>query len=208
MAQQEQGRTDMAGGQSKEIPVTHGFATDYNEEHHVAARHRHDREQQRHGRQWQEMGDSRSLLGAVAGIAALAIAGAAYAAYRRQGSRSTDAFGNLEIDENDRLISSSKVEDTAVYDMEGERLGTIRNFMVDKYSGQVRYAVLSFGGMMGLGERHYPLPWDVLTYDEDMGGYVVDLDKETLEGAPSHEASQEPDFNSTYRRQILLFYRP
>ncbi len=204
MAQQEQDLD--ANGRDKEVVVSHGFATDYEEEHHVAARHRHDPRQRQDRIQWQDMGN-RNLLGAIAGLAALAVAGAAYAAYRRRSDRPTDAYGNLEIDESDRLISSSKVEDTAVYDMDGERLGTIRNFMVDKFSGQVRYAVLASGGMMGVGERHYPLPWDMLTYDTDLGGYVVDLDMDALSEAPSHEATQEPAFDTSYRREILLFYR-
>jgi sporulation protein YlmC with PRC-barrel domain len=203
MAQQDQGHVADGGGREKEVVVTHGFATDtdYEEERHVAARHRHDRYRDAQG------GGNRGLLGALAGLAVAAAAGAAFAAYRRQSGGHPDAYGNLEIDENDRLISSSKVENTAVYNLSGERLGEVKNFMVDKFSGQVRYAVLSFGGLMGLGERHYPLPWDVLTYDEDMGGYVVDLDKEMLEGAPSYEAGEEPAFDTVYRRQILLFYR-
>lgn len=198
MAQQDQ--SPGVSGQEKEVVISHGFATDYDEDHHVAARGRH--------RQSGQTPDgNRGLLAALAGLAIAGAAGAALAAYRRRSQRPTDAYGNLEIDENDRLISSSKVENTVVYDSSGERLGHVKNFMVDKYSGQVRYAVLATGGMIGLGERHYPLPWDVLTYDEELGGYVVDLDKEALEDAPSHDMAQEPAFDTSYRRQILLFYR-
>lgn len=211
MAQQEQTNAGGAGtGQDKDVVITHGFATDYDEAHHVAARHRHNGQETRRD-SWQDWADSRtgrSVIGAVAGLAVLGVAGAVYAAYRRRNDELTDAWGNLEIDENDRLISSSKVENTAVYNTDGERLGEVKNFMVDKYSGQVRYAVLSFGGIMGMGARHFPLPWDVLTFDERKGGYVVDLDKDMLEGAPSYEADQEPAFDTVYRRQILLFYRP
>ena len=73
--------------------------------------------------------------------------------------------GSAETDETDRLIASNKVEGTAVYNRQGERLGSIYNFMVDKRSGQVEYAVLSFGGFLGIGEDYYPLPWKALTYD-------------------------------------------
>ena len=65
----------------------------------------------------------------------------------------------------------------------GERLGEVYNFMVDKYSGQVAYAVMSFGGFLGIGERYHPLPWKVLAYDTSLRGYVVDLDEEKLRGA-------------------------
>ena len=93
--------------------------------------------------------------------------------------------GPVATDETDRLIASNKVEGTAVYNRQGERLGEVYNFMVDKYSGQVAYAVMSFGGFLGIGENYHPLPWRVLDYDTRMGGYVVDLDKEKLRGAPS-----------------------
>jgi len=203
MAQQEQGHAgEGATGQDKEVVVSHGFATDLDEDRHVAGRTRHPlRLNRRSGN------GNRGLIAALAGLVAAAAAGVALASYRRQASGPTDAYGNLEIDENDRLISSSKVENTAVYNRNGERLGDVRNFMVDKYSGQVRYAVLSFGGIMGFGEHHHPLPWDVLTYDERLGGYVVDLDRDALQGAPSYDPADEPAFDTAYRRQILLFYR-
>ena len=109
-------------------------------------------------------------------------------------------------DETFDLISSDKVEGTPVYNREDERLGTIKNFMVGKRDGRVRYAVLSFGGLFGLGERHYPLPWDVLTYDTEKGGYLVDLDKEVLEKAPSFERDQEPTYDRAYHEQVYGYY--
>ena len=89
-------------------------------------------------------------------------------------------------DETDRLIASNKVEGTAVYNRNGDRLGTVHNFMVDKRSGQAEYAVMSFGGFLGIGESYHPLPWKILTYDTGQGGYVVDLDQSLLEKAPSY----------------------
>ena len=95
----------------------------------------------------------------------------------------------------DRLIASNRVEGTAVYNRQGERLGEVYNFMVDKYSGQVAYAVMSFGGFLGIGESYHPLPWKVLDYDKRMGGYVVDLDKDKLRAAPSFSRDQTPDWS-------------
>ncbi len=104
------------------------------------------------------------------------------------------APGAVAIDETDRLIASNKVEGTAVYNRQGERLGSVYNFMVDKFTGQVAYAVMSFGGFLGIGERYHPLPWRVLDYDPAMGGYVVDLDRARLEQAPSFSADESPDW--------------
>lgn len=113
---------------------------------------------------------------------------------------------HLETDESTSLIASNKVEGTAVYNRAGERLGTIYNFMVDKFSGDVRYAVLSFGGFLGIGQDYYPLPWDMLEYDTGRGGYVVDLDKSQLENAPRFAADDEPSYDREYSRQVHTYY--
>ena len=109
-------------------------------------------------------------------------------------------------DETSDLISSDKVEGTAVYNRKGEKLGMISNFMVGKRNGRVEYAVLSFGGLFGMGERNYPLPWDVLTYDPDQGGYVVDLDKDRLKKAPSYERGSDPTYDRTFGEQVYGYY--
>ena len=105
-----------------------------------------------------------------------------------------------------RLIASNRVEGTAVYDLKGDKLGRIEYFMVDKVSGQSEYAVMSFGGLFGLGGRHYPIPWNLLDYDPDKGGYVVDLDKERLEKGPSFEAGEEPSFDRGYDQRVYDYY--
>jgi hypothetical protein len=105
------------------------------------------------------------------------------------------------------LIASDKVEGTAVYDRNGTKLGSVYNFMVNKRSGQVAYAVLPFGGFLGMGSSYHPLPWNQLTYDPAQGGYVVDLTKEQLEGAPTYSASEAPRWNDpTYSRGIDDYY--
>jgi hypothetical protein len=72
--------------------------------------------------------------------------------------------------------------------------------MVDKRSGQVAYAVMSFGGFLGIGDSYHPLPWKALTYDTNQGGYVVDLDKSRLQGAPSYTAGEEASYWSDRSR--------
>ena len=115
--------------------------------------------------------------------------------------------GGVATDETDRLIASNKVEGTAVYNRQGERLGEVYNFMVDKRSGKVEYAVMSFGGFLGMGQSYHPLPWRVLTYDTGKGGYMVDLDKDRLRGAPSYTGSGAPDWRDpAYGRRIDDYY--
>ncbi|PKP98887.1 MAG: photosystem reaction center subunit H [Alphaproteobacteria bacterium HGW-Alphaproteobacteria-13] len=115
-------------------------------------------------------------------------------------------MSHIATDETDRLIASNKVEGTAVYNGDGDKLGSIYNFMVDKRSGRAEYAVLQFGGFLGLGSDYYPLPWDVLTYDTDQGGYVVNLDKQLLEEAPRFAANDHPEFTPDYGREIYRYY--
>ena len=79
---------------------------------------------------------------------------------------------------------------TAVYDAAGERLGTIDSIMLNKRSGKVAYAVMSFGGFLGIGERYHPLPWNVLTYDEAKGGYNVEHSADDLRKAPNYSRGE------------------
>ncbi len=142
--------------------------------------------------------------------AAAAVAGAAVAARQlmKPDSSEDDFQLRLETDENMRLIASNKVEGTAVVDRNGSRIGTIENFMVDKYTGRVAYAVMSFGGAFSFGSSLFPLPWPLLDYDEEKGGYVLDITKEELADAPRFERNDEPEFSPTYRRRLILFYAP
>ena len=78
--------------------------------------------------------------------------------------------------------------------------------MVDKFSGQVAYAVMSFGGFLGIGDRYHPLPWKSLDYDTSMGGFVVDLDRSKLEGAPSYGAGEDPWTDRNYGRGVYDYY--
>lgn len=130
----------------------------------------------------------------------------------RFGRRDNRRFDNRDEEhrvprnETERLIASDKVEGTRVYSRNGERLGTVQNFMVEKRSGRAEYAVLSFGGAFGMGDRHYPIPWNMLTYDEELGGYVVDLTERDLERAPSHRAGASPPLDRGYEADIRGYY--
>jgi hypothetical protein len=90
----------------------------------------------------------------------------------------------IEASEQGNLIGSDKVEGTAVYGADDAKIGSIERVMIDKVSGRVSYAVLSFGGFLGIGDEHYPLPWPSLKYDTNLGGYRTVVTQEQLQGAP------------------------
>lgn len=94
------------------------------------------------------------------------------------------------LDFRHQLISSRRVEGTPVYNRSDQRLGSIHSVMIDKKSGKVAYAVLSFGGVFGFREHVHPVPWQMLTYDVGLDAYVVDLTREQLEKAPTLRLDQ------------------
>ena len=95
----------------------------------------------------------------------------------------------LESKETVSLIASDKVEGTAVYGTDDKKIGKLERVMIDKISGKVAYAVLSFGGFLGMGEDYYPMPWSTLKYNTSLGGYRVALTKDQLAKAPKYSKS-------------------
>jgi hypothetical protein len=115
----------------------------------------------------------------------------------------------VATEETRRLIASDKVEGTAVFDTAGNHLGRIHHLMVDKFSGQVVYAVASFGGFLGIGENWVPLPWRALNYEPRVAGYIVDVDRGKLAGAPHYTADAEPDWSDrAYDQEIERYWYP
>ena len=104
------------------------------------------------------------------------------------------------------VISSDKVEGTLVYNARGDKLGSIDDLMIDKYSGNVRYAVMEFGGFLGMGTDRYPLPWSMLKYDTALEGYVVPVDKSQLEKAPRYSPTETPEYSDEYGRKVHDYY--
>jgi len=104
------------------------------------------------------------------------------------------------------LIATTKVNGTKVYNRAGENLGTVDDIMIDKSSGRAIYAVMSFGGFLGMGEKFHPLPWATLDYDAAKGGYVVNLDKKMLEGAPSYDSRSQFAWTPDYGRKVDSYY--
>lgn len=103
-------------------------------------------------------------------------------------------------------ISSDKVVGTAVYNPDGDKLGSIDDLVIDKRSGQVRYAALAFGGFLGVGADRYPIPWHLLTYDTTREGYVVPLQKDQLDDAPRYASGTRPEYSEDYGRKVYDHY--
>ncbi len=117
---------------------------------------------------------------------------------------------NLRPDtrETASLIGSDKVEGTAVYRSNGEKVGNIERVMIDKRSGKVGYAVMSFGAFLGIGSDNYPLPWQLLTYNPRLEGYEVNISEQQLKGAPKYTTHENWDWTSRERtRAIDDFYQ-
>jgi hypothetical protein len=112
----------------------------------------------------------------------------------------------VDTRETPSLISSDKVEGTAVYRPNGDKVGQIERVMIDKLSGKVAYAVMSFGGFMGFGEDYYPLPWSLLTYNPQLEGYEVNIGQEQLKGAPKYNAHETWDWGGRGTRTVDDYY--
>jgi PRC-barrel domain len=112
----------------------------------------------------------------------------------------------LDQRETASLIGSDKVEGTAVYRSNGDRVGQIERVMIDKLSGKVAYAVMSFGGFMGIGEDYYPLPWSLLTYNPNLEGYEVNVGEEQLKGAPKYSKFETWDWSDRARNEKVYDY--
>ena len=115
--------------------------------------------------------------------------------------------GSHDQRETHDLIGSDKVEGTNVYRSNGEKVGEIERIMLEKRSGRVAYAVMSFGGFLGVGHDHYPVPWARLTYNERLGGYEVNISDEELKGAPKYDPSAEWNWGPEQGRKVHDHYR-
>mgnify|MGYP003677974337 CR=1 FL=1 len=108
---------------------------------------------------------------------------------------------------NGMIIPADKVSGTDVYNGDGDHLGHIHDIMVDKVSGRVAFALMAFGGFLGIGERFHPLPWSILRYDEEKSGYLVQLDRKVLEDAPNYDFDEIVDWDDAgWRTSIYDHY--
>lgn len=108
--------------------------------------------------------------------------------------------------ETGNLIGTDKVEGTAVYGTDREKIGSIERVMLEKVSGKASYAVLGFGGFLGIGDDHYPIPWQNLKYDTTLGGYLTNVTKDQLQGAPRYSSESDWDWQDTGRARTVNDY--
>lgn len=112
----------------------------------------------------------------------------------------------MEARETAGLIGSDKVEGTAVYGADGNKIGSVERVMIGKVDGKVAYAVLGFGGFLGIGDDHYPLPWQTLTYNTELGGYQVPLTNDQLTDAPRYGRNEDWDWEDKSRTRSINDY--
>jgi sporulation protein YlmC with PRC-barrel domain len=107
-----------------------------------------------------------------------------------------------------RLMGADTLMGEDVYNCQGEDLGDIKEFMIDMQSGQIAYAVLSFGGILGIGKKLFAVPWQALELDTANKRFILDISKERLENAPGFDQDHWPDMASAeFGSQIHGFYR-
>ena len=102
-----------------------------------------------------------------------------------------------------RVLSATKLVGNKVVNTAGEQLGTMKELMIDLDDGLIAYAVLSFGGFLGLGDKLFAIPWEALTFNSDDQTFILDVDKEVLEDAPGFDKDNWPD-NAKYEAGWLL----
>lgn len=99
----------------------------------------------------------------------------------------------MDTEHKGSLVSSDDVNGTEVYGADGSLIGSINSLMIDKQSGKVAYAVMSFGGFLGMGAQHLPVPWNKLSYDTSREGFITDLTQEQVQAAPALEERWDRD---------------
>ncbi|WP_127143621.1 PRC-barrel domain-containing protein [Pelagibacterium montanilacus] len=105
-------------------------------------------------------------------------------------------------------IRATRAIGTDVYNMNGEKIGKVEDIVLDKLDNAIMFAVVGFGGFLGMGEKYHPLPWSALDYAEDTGGYVVPYSKEELEAAPADTISElTKDDGRAARQEAYSYYK-
>ena len=104
-------------------------------------------------------------------------------------------------------LSSDSITDTSVRNSAGEDLGNVKELMVDLNSGRIAYAVLSYGGILGMGDKLFAIPWDAFTVDTESEEFILDVDKERLENAPGFDKDSWPQAaDSRFVESIYTYY--
>jgi len=111
--------------------------------------------------------------------------------------------------EQPHVLSATSIIGSKVVNTAGEQLGNIKELMIDFEDGQVAYAVLSFGGFLGLGDKLFAIPLEALTFGTEDHTVILDVDKEVLKNAPGFDKDHWPDnaqYESGWLRDIYEYY--
>jgi sporulation protein YlmC with PRC-barrel domain len=104
-------------------------------------------------------------------------------------------------------VRATNVTGTNVYNVDGDHLGHVDDIVIGKLDGKVKYAILSIGGFLGIGEEYHPLPWAELDYQERLNGFVINRSREQLESAPRYAAGNEPNWSDrAYGESVYGYY--
>jgi sporulation protein YlmC with PRC-barrel domain len=115
--------------------------------------------------------------------------------------------GESNPEQTRRVLSASTLTGDRVRNNAGEDLGTIDEIMIDTATGRVAYAVLSYGGFLGMGDKLFAIPWRAFTLDQENEEFILDVSKQTLESAPGFDKDNWPDMtNPEWETQIHSFY--
>jgi sporulation protein YlmC with PRC-barrel domain len=121
-------------------------------------------------------------------------------------NESTTTTGAARTAAASPLIASNQVEGTAVFDPSGKHIGSIKRLVIEKVSGRVVYTVASFGGFLGLGSNDYTIPWNRLSYDVGLGGFLTDITETQLKGSPAFSQDRDWDFTDREHERALNDY--
>lgn len=114
---------------------------------------------------------------------------------------------NSSFDSAATLLSGSTITGDDVCNMQNEKLGEIQDIMLDMTEGKIRYAVLSAGGFLGIGERLFAVPWKALTLDKENKRFLLDVDAERLKNAPGFDKDQWPNMaDASWNSSIESYY--
>ena len=105
-----------------------------------------------------------------------------------------------------RAISATRVKGTTIYSSTGESIGHVEDVILDKMSDRIMFAVLGFGGFLGIGEKFHAVPWSLLDYDKERGGYVVPLGKDALKAAPVYDFDELLKDDGAIGRHVDAYY--
>lgn len=105
------------------------------------------------------------------------------------------------------LIGSDRVEGTAVYGRDGDKIGTVKRVLLEKRSGQARDVEISVGSFLGMGGELHSLPWQKFDYDTDLGGYKLNVTEDELRDAPTYkEADRDSAYDREYQTEVYRYW--